>query len=103
MLLYGCGLRISEVLNLTGQDWTESFLLIKGKGGKERHVPLLPLVKEKVEAYLAASPYPFSQSQPLFRGARGGALNPSLVQKALRDLRLELGLSDTATPPCVKA
>ena len=102
MLLYGCGLRISEALNLNGRDWTISSLLIKGKGGKERRLPLLTSVSEKVEQYLKASPYPLAQDTPLFRGARGGRLNPSIVEKTLRDLRLELGLPETATPHALR-
>ncbi len=102
MLLYGCGLRISEALNLNGVDWTPSFLLIKGKGGKERHVPLLTPVIEKVEQYLKASPYPLIQEGPLFRGARGDRLNPTIVERTLRNLRLELGLPETATPHALR-
>lgn len=101
-LLYGCGLRISEALNLNGVDWGAAFLLIKGKGGKERYVPLLSAVSEKMEGYLKASPYPFSKEAPLFRGARGGRLSPGIAEKALRDLRLELGLPETATPHALR-
>lgn len=102
MLLYGCGLRISEALNLNGADWTEAFLLIRGKGGKERYVPILAPVAEKIEQYLRVCPYPVSQEQPLFRGARGGRLNPSIVEKTLRNLRLALGLPETATPHALR-
>ncbi|HUX79331.1 MAG TPA: tyrosine recombinase XerC [Alphaproteobacteria bacterium] len=102
MLLYGCGLRISEALNLNGTDWTASFLLIKGKGGKERHVPLLASVAAKVEQYLKASPYPSGPDKPLFRGARGGRLNPVIIERTLRNLRLELGLPGTATPHALR-
>jgi len=102
MLLYGCGLRLSEALNLNGADWTSSFLLIKGKGGKERHVPLLALVVEKVEAYLKVVPYPLSPTTPLFRGTRGGRLHAAVAEKTMRALRLELGLSDSATPHALR-
>ncbi len=102
MLLYGCGLRISEALNLNGENWTEAFLLIKGKGGKERRVPLLSPVFEKVRQYLMASPYPLTQNAPLFRGARGDRLNPAVAEKALRKLRLDLGLPETATPHALR-
>lgn len=102
MLLYGCGLRISEALNLNGADWKPSFLLIKGKGGKERHVPLLENVAHKVEKYLKACPYPFTGEAPLFRGSRGDRLNASVAEKALRDLRFELGLPETATPHALR-
>lgn len=102
MLLYGCGLRISEALNLNGTDWKSPFLLIKGKGNKERQVPLLESVAKKVENYLKASPYPFTGEAPLFRGSRGGRLNASVAEKALRDLRFELGLPETATPHALR-
>ena len=102
MLLYGGGLRISEALNLNGSDWKPSFLLIKGKGGKERYVPLLESVAKKVESYLKASPHPLTPQGPLFRGSRGDRLQPSVAQKAMRDLRLELGLPETATPHALR-
>lgn len=101
-LLYGCGLRISEALALNGEDWKASFLLIKGKGRKERHVPLLAPVVEKVDQYIKASPYSLAPEQPLFRGARGGRLNPAIIERTLRNLRLELGLSETATPHALR-
>ena len=102
MLLYGCGLRISEALNLNGEDWTPSSLLIKGKGGKERRVPVLAAVIQKIDTYLKASPYPFSANQPLFRGTRGGRLNPVMAERTLQNLRLELGLPATATPHALR-
>ena len=101
-LLYGCGLRISEALSLNGEDFNSSFLLIKGKGDKERNVPLLPSVIEKIEIYVKACPFPISPRTPLFRGTRGGRLNAGIAQKTLRDLRLELGLPDTATPHALR-
>lgn len=102
MLLYGCGLRISEALGLTGKDWGKDSLLIQGKGGKERYVPLLDVVREKVEIYMKASPHTLSENQPIFRGVRGGPLNAATAEKALRDLRYELGLADTATPHALR-
>ncbi|MBP9692420.1 MAG: tyrosine recombinase XerC [Alphaproteobacteria bacterium] len=102
ILLYGCGLRISEALNLNEEDWTPSSLLIKGKGGKQRRVPLLPLVVEKVEHYRKASPFPHSPQNPLFRGFRGGRLQAAVAERAMGDLRLELGLPSTATPHALR-
>ena len=44
-LLYGCGLRISEALALDGRDWPMGEVLrVRGKGGKERQVPVLPVL-----------------------------------------------------------
>ena len=61
-LLYGCGLRISEALSLTrGDAPLGATLRITGKGGKTRIVPVLPIVREAIEAAVAfakASPLP---------------------------------------------
>ncbi|SLN15550.1 Tyrosine recombinase XerD [Roseivivax jejudonensis] len=98
-LLYGCGLRVSEALGLTGADLPlAEALRIRGKGGKERVVPLLPIARTAVERYAAACPHPAAPNAPLFRGQRGGPLNPRLVQKACERARMQLGLPATATP-----
>tara|TARA_R110000787_G_scaffold16825_5_gene52916 strand:- start:2937 stop:3836 length:900 start_codon:yes stop_codon:yes gene_type:complete len=102
-LLYGGGLRISEALNLTGADLpAPERLRISGKGGKVRIVPLIPAVREAVDAYAAVCPYALTQSGPLFRGAKGGALNPRLIQGLVQKLRGVLGLPDTATPHALR-
>jgi integrase/recombinase XerC len=102
-LLYGCGLRISEALGLTGADLPlAETLRITGKGGKERLVPVLPAARAAVERYRALCPWPMAPKAPLFRGSRGGALNPRLVQKAMERVRLQLGLPATATPHALR-
>ena len=101
-LLYGAGLRIGEALGLNlvdvPGDGEEATLLIAGKGGKQRMVPLLPLVRAVIADYLAARPHPLDPAGPLFIGARGGRLNASVVQRTLRRLRGALGLPPSATP-----
>lgn len=98
-LLYGCGLRISEALNLLGRDAPlPDTLRIIGKGGKERLVPVLPAAHDAVESYLQLCPHPQDLDKPLFRGVRGGALNPRQVQKVVEQARLQLGLPASATP-----
>ncbi len=59
-LLYGCGLRLGEALDLTLRQAPLpglATLTVTGKGNKQRLVPLLPAVGEAVAAYLAACPY----------------------------------------------
>ena len=73
-------------------------LRILGKGGKERLVPVLPAAREAVDAYLRLCPHTTEPDAPLFRGARGGALGPRIVQKAVEQARLALGLPASATP-----
>lgn len=102
-LLYGCGLRISEALSLTGRDAPLSDTLrITGKGGKTRLVPVLRTVAEAVEAYRAALSHPPMPDEPLFRATRGGALGPRAVQALTARLRGALGLSGRTTPHALR-
>ena len=102
-LLYGCGLRISEALALRQADAPLGEVLrIKGKGGRERLAPVLPAVARAVEAYRALCPYAPGPDAPLFLGARGGPLNPRLVQGAVAAARRQLGLPATATPHALR-
>ncbi|QCO55200.1 tyrosine recombinase XerC [Pseudorhodobacter turbinis] len=102
-LLYGCGLRISEALGLTGAaSPLPGVLRITGKGGKERLVPVLPAAQKAVAAYAALCPYDLTPNAPLFRGARGGALNPRLISGAMERVRARLGLPATATPHALR-
>ncbi|MEQ1651204.1 MAG: tyrosine recombinase XerC [Hyphomicrobium sp.] len=105
LLLYGCGLRISEALSLTARTAPlngRDVMHITGKGGKERMVPALPIVSEAVERYMQLCPYPLEADTPLFLGARGGPLSPRLIQLAMEKLRADLGLPDTATPHALR-
>ena len=102
-LLYGCGLRISEALSLTGADHPlPETLRIIGKGGKTRLAPVLPAVREAVDAAVRAQPWPPTPGAPLFRGARGGALGPRRVQALMAVLRGRLGLPASATPHALR-
>jgi integrase/recombinase XerC len=102
-LLYGCGLRLSEALRLTRAEAAlGEVLVITGKGGKQRLLPVLPAVREAVGDYLAACPHMLAKDDPLFVGARGGPLNPRLVQRQMESLRGFLGLPDTATPHALR-
>jgi integrase/recombinase XerC len=102
-LLYGCGLRISEALGLKrGEAPLGDMLPIIGKGGKQRLVPVLPAVRDAVADYLDACPYTFGKDGPMFVGARGGPLNPRLVQRQMGLLRDFLGLPETATPHALR-
>ena len=102
-LLYGCGLRISEALGLDGRDAPlPDVLRIIGKGGKERIVPVIAPARAAVERYLAESPWPREDDQPLFRGVRGGRLSPRAVQLAMERARASLGLPASATPHAMR-
>lgn len=103
MLLYGAGLRISEALGLAGDILPlGDRIRVTGKRGKTRMVPLLPQVKDAIEAYLAVSPYPADKSEPIFRGARGGPLSPALIRRAVQGARGRLGLHERTTPHALR-
>ena len=107
-LLYGCGLRIGEALDLNRDRAPGLFgnpadaMTVRGKGNKDRLVPVLPQVREAVAAYLAACPYPGGGDTPLFLGARGGRLAAGVAQARMRNLRALLGLPATATPHALR-
>jgi integrase/recombinase XerC len=103
MLLYGAGLRIGEAVGLTGAVLPlGETLVVTGKRNKTRIVPLLPQVRAAVEAYAAATPWPVARDTPLFRGAKGGALDPALVRRAVQAARGRLGLSERTTPHALR-
>ncbi|MEL6120965.1 MAG: tyrosine recombinase XerC [Pseudomonadota bacterium] len=102
-LLYGCGLRISEALSLTGADVPlGETLRIMGKGGKERIVPVIAPAREAVALYARTVPFELAPDAALFRGARGGALNPRQVQKGVASVRMQLGLPASVTPHAMR-
>jgi integrase/recombinase XerC len=103
-LLYGSGLRISEALGLTLKDIPAGArtLRVTGKGGKTRIVPLLPASLEAVQAYLKLCPHGVGSEQPIFLGARGGSLQPAIIQREMQKMRSALGLPETATPHALR-
>jgi len=103
LLMYGAGLRIAEALSLTGADLPlGETLQVTGKGGKQRVVPLIPVVRDAVADYARQNPWPTGQKDPLFRGAKGGPLGQGMVQKAMARARIALGLPATATPHALR-
>jgi integrase/recombinase XerC len=103
LLLYGAGLRISEALGLTGAVLPlGATLSVTGKRDKTRIVPLLPPVRKAIEAYAALSPFATSKDEPIFRGARGGPLNPAIIRRSVRGARTRLGLGERTTPHALR-
>jgi integrase/recombinase XerC len=104
-LLYGCGLRIAEALSLNVRDAPgvggDAPLRVIGKGSKERIVPVLPVVRDAIGAWLVRHPDRQPDS-PLFLGARGKRLDPAVAQKTMRDYRRLNGLPEHATPHALR-
>lgn len=102
-LLYACGLRINEALSLNITDLPrDGFLRVMGKGRKERQVPTLPVAEDALQTYRTACPFAETPDRPIFLGEQGKRLNQGVAQKAMRDLRAELMLPDTATPHALR-
>jgi integrase/recombinase XerC len=102
-LLWGCGLRISEALSLTGADAPlPAVLRITGKGGKERIVPVIAAARDAVDAYIAACPFDLPRNGALFRAIRGGALAPRAIQQVMSQARMQLGLPASVTPHAMR-
>lgn len=102
-LIYGTGLRIGEAVGLTPRALDAGdTITVRGKGNKERLVPLLPVIRESLDQYRALVPFALEPDQELFRGARGGPLSPRIAQLAMAALRRKLGLPESATPHALR-
>jgi integrase/recombinase XerC len=99
-LIYGCGLRISEALSVTPSQFqgAPAALRIRGKGDKERLVPVLPIVHAAVASYREACPHPLLNDASLFLGLRGKPLQARVFSRELVRLRRATGLPESLTP-----
>jgi integrase/recombinase XerC len=103
LLLYGAGLRIGEALGLTGAVLPIGTTMhVTGKRDKTRLVPIIPKVADAIAAYIDLCPYPPSKTEPLFRGSRGGPLNPAIIRRSVQKARGRLGLSERTTPHALR-
>lgn len=102
-LLYGCGLRIDEALQLNfGNRPQNGEVRVMGKGRKERIVPVIPIVEKMLAAYIEVAPATFEKDTPLFLGSRGGRLHQGVAQRQLRHLRRKLNLPESLTPHALR-
>ncbi|MGB1539406.1 MAG: site-specific tyrosine recombinase XerD [Rickettsiales bacterium] len=111
-VLYASGLRVSELISLkiaaVVQGKTQSinpFLIVLGKGGKERMVPLNPSAKEALGAYLDMRPTflkdPKSDSPWLFPTRRQGHMTRQRFGQLLKDLSIQAGIDHKRVSPHV--
>ena len=102
-LLYCCGLRISEALNLKQSDAPlPEILRVLGKNNKERVVPVLKIAIDRVNEYIKLCPLNTPKDGPLFIGVRGGPVNPRIIQRVTEQARRQLGLDESATPHAMR-
>lgn len=105
-LLYGTGIRVSELCNIKLQDidFYNDNILIGGKGGKERYVPMHQLVKEVLLDYINTSRnYLLAQNKEevvdnLFVNHRGGALSTRGVRFILNNITEQAALNLHISP-----
>jgi len=102
-LLYATGMRISEGLSLRRICLPlGNHLVIKGKGSKERLIPILEEVKKAIMTYIDACPIPLNPQDVIFVGVKGNPLHPHVAQKVIRDYRRLVGLPETVTPHALR-
>lgn len=98
-LIYGCGLRISESLLVSRQAMENSqSLVVDGKGKKQRMVPLLPVVINRINEYLKICPFEIALDQPIFLSAKGNIYKRRDFSALILKIRKNLNLPDTVTP-----
>jgi integrase/recombinase XerC len=98
-LIYGCGLRISEALAVSKKNLENTqTLIVTGKGKKQRMLPLLPIVKKRIEEYLLVCPFVLEPDAGIFVGSKGKAYSRYDFDRLISKIRKMLGLSDTVTP-----
>ncbi len=98
-LVYGCGLRISEALSLNKIALqNQSNLVITGKGKKQRMVPLIPVIKNKIDNYLEQCPFKIKPQQSIFLTKNNKSYSRRCFAGLILKLRRELNLSEDITP-----
>ena len=102
-LLWGCGLRVSELLSLNNKQINDNYIIIFGKGKKERIVPLLPEIKIKITEWIEWKHQNFNHdNDALFISRLGKRLSPRYVQKLIEKLRQQLDLDKNFTPHALR-
>lgn len=103
-LIYGCGLRISEALNIKKRDFFKNngVITIVGKGNKTRNLPVLQIIKDRVNNYLKSCPHIIMDNDYLFKSARGLKYSATLFEKLIRDIRIMLDLPEEITPHALR-
>lgn len=104
-LLYGCGLRVSELCSLTINNLhlTQGFIKVVGKGNKERFLPLNKHTIDTIETYLPIrQKFNKYQLNFLMINHLGHQLQRQAINKILKKRLLELNLNPNITPHCLR-
>ena len=105
-IIYGCGLRVNEALSIKFKDipknTSKGYIKIFGKGNKERIVPLIIYVMEKINVYISSCPFKWNDEDHLFLGKNQKKLNAGVFQRDFRKIRKKLGLNEKFTPHALR-
>lgn len=102
--LYGCGLRVSELINLQISDlfFEEDFIKVTGKGDKQRFVPISPLNKKYIGIYRhqvrVHQKIQKGYEDILFLNRRGKGLSRAMIFTIIRQLGEKIGLKKVISP-----
>lgn len=102
--LYGCGLRVSELVSLKISDlfFEEGFVKITGKGNKQRFVPVGSLTQKYIQIYKDSQRIHLNikkgQEDTLFLNRRGGQLSRAMVFTIIKDLATKMNLNKNISP-----
>ncbi len=108
-LLYGCGIRNSELIGINLDDirWSNEVVLVRGKGRKERYVPFGDSAKAAVQAYLPARQRVLGETKrtserALLINLRGARLTTRSVGRIVKQIAVARGLSPDVHPPTLR-
>jgi integrase/recombinase XerD len=102
--LYGCGLRVSELVMLKISDlfFDEGFIKITGKGNKQRFVPISPLTQKYIEIYKnqirPTLPIQKGHEDTLFLNRRGKQLTRAMIFTIIKNLAVAIDLNKIISP-----
>ena len=102
--LYGCGLRVTELcdLSLRNVNTAEGFVIVNGKGNKQRMVPMSPIAASLIDNYVAtdraAVPARRGDEDIVFLNRRGGRLTRVMIFYIIRQLCELAGINKTVSP-----
>lgn len=100
-LLYGCGIRLAELLRIQVCDINAGAVKIFGKGNKQRIVPLLPELEDRIMRYMAICRergIEFNSDSPLIVGSKGKPLSRSTVQRVVTAHMQQAGVQGRKSP-----
>lgn len=102
--LYGCGLRVSELINLKISDlfFEEGFIKITGKGNKQRFVPIGSFTQKYIELYKNNNRLLLKiqkgHEDTLFLNRRGRGLTRAMIFTIIKDLSVKIDLKKAISP-----